>query len=92
MDFLKQFFKYMPQSMVMMAASVVLEKAGRGLRDKDENSTGADDALGNVLLALAPAMAAYDEKQDKAFKKLLRVAWVTLGTYIGETPKELEEK
>lgn len=88
MDFLKQLFKYMPQSMIMMAVSVALDKAGRGLKDKDANETGADDAFGNVLLAFAPAMSAYDEKEDKAFKKLLRVAWLTLGTYIGETPKE----
>ncbi len=90
MDFLKQLFKYLPHSMIMMAVSIALDKAGRGLKDKDADAVGADDAFGGVLLALAPAIAAYDEKQDKAFKKLLRVAWVTLGTYIGETPKPVE--
>lgn len=61
---------------------MILVKVGNWFKNKDANDEGADDAFGNVLIALAPAVAALDEGNETAFKKALRVVYATLGNYL----------
>lgn len=56
------------------------------IKAQDADTVGSDDAFANVLVALAPAAAAFGSKDDLSFKKALEAVYTTLGNYLGKTP------
>lgn len=59
--------------MLLMFLPMLLMKLGSFFKNKDKNETGADDAFGNVLIALAPAVTAIGDGNENALQKTLRV-------------------
>lgn len=80
--------KNISPNMLLMLLPMLLVKAGTWLKNKDANSTGADDAFGNVLIAMAPAVEAVatTPQSENALKKALRGVYITLGNYLGYPP------
>ncbi|HRJ90080.1 MAG TPA: hypothetical protein PLX39_15490 [Pyrinomonadaceae bacterium] len=75
MDFLS------PKTLLMFLPAILI-KTGNWLRNKDANTTGPDDAFGNVLIAFAPAVSAFETGNENAFKKSLKAVHETLGRYL----------
>lgn len=71
-----------PQMLLMLLPMLML-KIGTWLKDKDQNETGTDDAAGNIIIAAAPAVAAYAEGNEKSFRKFLTAVHTTIGNYLG---------
>lgn len=70
--------------MLLGLMPMLLIKLGNSFKNKDENETGTDDAFGNVLIAMAPAIEAITiGGNETAFKKALRGVYITLGNYLG---------
>lgn len=63
-----------------------LVKLGNTLKNKDANTTGVDDALGNVCIALSPAIAALEGNNENAKRKALKVARDTIDAYLKRSP------
>lgn len=61
---------------------IILIKTGNWFKGKDANETGGDDAFGNVLIALAPAIGAMDDNNETAVKKALKVVRDTIDGYL----------
>jgi hypothetical protein len=59
-----------------------LTKLGVFLKNKDANTIGADDAMGDVCIALAPAIAAIEGSNENAKRKALKVARDTIDGYL----------
>lgn len=74
--------KNLPISTLVSFMPFLLMKAGNAFKNKDDNTTGTDDAFGNVLIALAPALEAFNSGNNSAFRKALEVAHKTLGNYL----------
>lgn len=68
--------------LLLLIPSVLLQ-VGSMFKDKDTNSTGKDDATGNILNALAPAISALANENESAFKKALIIVRDTINTYLG---------
>ena len=66
--------------------SLGLTKLGTFLKNKDANTTGSDDAAGDICIALAPAVAALEGNNDKALRKALTVARDTIDNYLHSAP------
>lgn len=81
MDFL---LKTLSPKILLSLLPMILIKVGNWFKGKDANDTGADDAFGNVLIALAPALDAVDDGNEKALKKALRIVRDTIDGYLGE--------
>jgi hypothetical protein len=81
-----EWLKYLPLNIILGFVPMLLIKIGNDLKSKDTNTTGADDAFGNVLIALAPAVVALESGNDTAIKKALKAAYITLGNYLGYAP------
>jgi hypothetical protein len=81
MEFLLKSFS---PKLLLGLAPMLLIKVGNWMKGKDENSSGADDAFGNVLIALAPAIDAFEDNNQTALKKALEVVYKTLGNYLGK--------
>lgn len=82
MDFL---LKTLSPKMLLALLPMILIKVGNWFKGKDANTTGADDAFGNVLIALAPAIEAMEDNNETAFKKALKVVYETLGNYLNKS-------
>jgi hypothetical protein len=82
MDFL---LKNLSPKLLLGLLPMILVKTGNYFKNKDANETGADDAFGNVLIALAPAVEALDDGNENAFKKALRVVNQTLSNYLNNS-------
>ena len=83
--------KMLTPQMILALLPMILIKLGNWFKNKDVNNTGADDAFGNILIALAPAMEAMattkdGEPRETALKKALNGVYVTLGNHLGKTP------
>lgn len=81
MDFI---LKTLSPKMLLALLPMILIKVGNYFKNKDANSTGSDDAFGNVLIALAPAVDAMEDNNETAFKKALNAVYITLGNYLGK--------
>lgn len=81
MDFI---LRTLTPKMLLGLLPMILIKIGNYFKGKDKNETGADDAFGNVLIALAPAVDAIDDGNETAVKKALNVVYTTLGNYLGK--------
>lgn len=77
-----QMLQFMPISMLYGVIAMALTKVGHYLKDKDPDNTGSDDAAGNVLLAMAPAIAALEGNNGNATRKALVVVRDTIDGYL----------
>lgn len=78
------FLKFLSPTLLLAFLPQILIEVGNEFKKKDLNEVGSDDAFGNVLIALAPAVAAIQNKNENALKKSLRVVRDTLNGYLGE--------
>jgi hypothetical protein len=81
---MESLIKFLPLDALLVLLQLVLVKVGSKLKDKDANSTGKDDAFGNVLIAAAPAVQAFGDKSDNSFKKALKAVRDTIDGYLSE--------
>jgi hypothetical protein len=78
---------------LFMVLPIMLIQLGNFLKKKDTDAIGRDDAVGNILIALAPAIDAFSSGNESAVKKALRAARIAIDNYLGEeTPKALPRK
>lgn len=78
------FLKFMSPAALLALLPMILASVGDAMKRKDIDEIGADDAFGNVLIALAPALSAFQSKNDLKFKKALEAVYQTLGNYLGK--------
>lgn len=78
-------FKFLTPSALLALLPMFLVSVGQSIKDKDDNSTGSDDALGNVIIAFAPALSAFGSKDETKLKQALQAAYATLGNYLGKS-------
>jgi len=83
-----EFLKFLPTSMLYSVIAMLLIKLGNHLKGKDSNSTGADDAFGNVCHSLAPAVEALESNNESALRKALLTVYTTIGNYLKISPPE----
>lgn len=69
---------------LLMFLPMALIQLGNFLKNKDANASGSDDAFGNVLIAIAPAIDGFAHGSESAVKKALRAAKVAIDNYLGE--------
>lgn len=81
-----EWIKFLPVSMLYSVIAMLLIKLGNALKNKDANNTGTDDAFGNVLIAMAPAVAAIEANNDTALRKALLTIYTTIGNYLKIEP------
>ena len=81
-----EWLKFLPVSMLYSVIAMLLLKLGNVLRNKDSNTTGSDDAFGNVLIAMAPAVAALEVNNETALRKALLTVYTTIGNYLKIEP------
>ena len=74
--------KFFTPSMILMFLPTMLLQLGNYFKNKDANDTGTDDAAGNLLIALAPAVMALDTKNENSFRKALTIARDTINNYL----------
>jgi hypothetical protein len=81
MEFL---LKSLSPKLLLGLLPMVLFKVGNYFKGRDADDKGSDDAFGNVLIALAPAVDALDDNNQTAFRKALEITYKTLGNYLGK--------
>jgi len=81
MEFLLKAFG--PKTWLALLPSILI-MIGNYFKGRDANSTGPDDAAGNLFIALAPAIEGLDTSNENAFKKALRTVRDTITNYLGE--------
>ncbi len=69
---------------LFMMLSLSLVQLGNTLKNKDADTKGADDSFGNILLALAPAATAFQDNDENALKKSLRIMRDIINGFLGE--------
>jgi len=83
----EQVLKFLPVEQLFGIAASLMVIIGNWLKDKDPDASGTDDAVGNVLIAMAPAIAAIQHDNQNALHKALRVVQLTIKGYLeGSTP------
>lgn len=83
MDFI---LKSLSPKLLLALLPMIALKVGGYFKNKDANNTGSDDAAGNILIALAPALEALDSNNESAFKKSLRIVRDTITNYLDTVP------
>lgn len=74
--------KYIPVGMLYGILGEGIARLGSYIRGKDANDTGSDDAFGNVLLSLAPAVSSWEDSNENAKRKALKAARDTIDNYL----------
>jgi hypothetical protein len=69
----KYFWSILP--MALMAGAVYL-------KGRDANDTGPDDAFGNVMMGIAPAVESYKDGNESATRKSLKAARDSIDAYL----------
>ena len=83
---MQEILKLFSPSMLLGLLPIICIKIGNYFKNKDDNATGVDDAAGNLLIALAPALDALDNGNESAFKKALRIVRDTIDSYLKTSP------
>lgn len=81
MDWLKIFGG--PQALAFLIPGICLQ-IGMSLKNKDDNSTGYDDAGGNVLIAIGPVIPALLSGNASMVKKTLTAVRDTIDGYLAQ--------
>lgn len=79
---MKDLIKVMSVSMLLAILPMILTKIGIDFKNKDVNTTGGDDAFGNVLIGMAPAVEAFNSSNENAKKKILAGVRDTIDNYL----------
>lgn len=82
--------RYIPMSALYEVLAILLLKYGNALKMKDTNAEGMDDALGNVMISIAPAIMAWQDKNESAVKKALRATRNAIDVYLNPPPADAE--
>lgn len=69
---------------LLIAVPMMLVSLGNYMKNRDSNAVGSDDAFGNVLIAVAPAVDAFAHGNESALKKALRAVRTTINNYLGD--------
>lgn len=75
-------FLFKSPALILSFLPMVLIKLGNYFKNKDDNTVGSDDAFGNVLIALAPAIAAIEGNDARALRKALVIVRDTIDNYL----------
>jgi hypothetical protein len=73
---MKYFFNLLP---------LILPSAAAYLKSRDSNNTGADDAVGNILIAVGPAIEAMTTGDDSKVRKALVAIRTIIDGYLAQT-------
>lgn len=65
--------------------SLILPGAGAYLKMRDSNNTGADDVIGNICIAAAPAIDGLQMGDDSKVKKALTAIRDAINVYLAQT-------
>lgn len=79
---MEQILKSLSPSLLLLLLPSLLIRLGNYYKNKDKNSTGADDAFGNVLIAAAPAVQAAADGNENAVKKALKIVRDVIDNYL----------
>jgi hypothetical protein len=82
-------FKFFGGGMLAFLIPGMLIQFGNELKKKDLNTTGWDDAEGNILIAIAPVIPALASGDGTLIKRTILAAYNALGNYIGFEPREM---
>lgn len=63
---------------------MILLAVGNALKGKDQNNTGADDVAGDICLAAAPAIDAFESGNDTALRKALTAIRSAIDAYLAQ--------
>jgi len=74
-----------PKALLALLPMILLQ-IGTMLKGKDDNTTGPDDAAGNICIAAAPAVEAFASSNDKALRKSLVAIRDTIDGYLRSNP------
>lgn len=78
------FLKFLSPAALLALLPMFLIEIGTSIKNKDDNSTGSDDAFGNVLIALAPALSSFGNRNDSKVKQALKAVRDTINNYLNE--------
>jgi len=70
--------------MILMFLPMLLIKLGNWFKNKDADAVGSDDAFGNVLIAAAPAVEAFESGNENAKRKALKAIRDTIDNYLNQ--------
>ena len=79
---MNNFLKLIPTSLILMFVSSFITQKAIDLKAKDTNDFGRDDAAGNFLLSLSPAILAVDGTNENSFRKIVQVVYTAAGNYL----------
>ncbi len=65
---------------------MVLLTVGTFLRGKDANDTGADDAIGTILVTAAPAIESLQNNNEGGVRKALKATRDAIDAYLNSAP------
>jgi hypothetical protein len=65
---------------------MVLVAVGTFLKGKDSNNTGADDAVGNICLAAAPAAQSLQDNNETGVRKAMQAIRDAADAYLQQSP------
>ena len=86
-EFLKMMLKNLPVGVLLtIVVPLVCNKVGKDLKSKDANDFGKDDAAGNLFITFGTAFASYDEQNENAFRKALKITRDAIDKYLSERP------
>lgn len=78
--------KSLSPQLLLMFLPMLLIKLGNWFKGKDADNVGSDDAFGNVLIAAAPAVEAFESGSENAKRKALTAVRDTINNYLNATP------
>lgn len=81
MDWLKIFGG--PQALALLIPGICLQ-IGMSLKNRDDNSTGYDDAGGNVLIAIGPIVPAFLSNDPVTVRKTLTAVRTAIDGYLAQ--------
>lgn len=64
---------------------MILTAVGTFLRGKDADSKGADDAVGSILIAAAPAVQALQDGNESGVRKAVRALRDAADAYLNQS-------
>ena len=79
MDFL---LKNLSPKLLLSLLPMILIKLGNYFKNKDADSIGRDDVAGNLCHAFAQAFDAYEDGNENAFRKGLKISRDMIDNYL----------
>lgn len=80
-----QILKSLGPKTLLSFLPMILTMIGNDLKNKDANDTGSDDAAGNILIAAAPAIDAFETGNGTSLRKSLVAVRTAIDNYLKQT-------